>query len=143
MKSSTQLKYSLVAGLFIALSSLVVTGCGESGRSGVQGTVNLDGKPVDGGRISFIPPDPKGVYAHADIKEGKYELDARQGPGLGTCRVVIVWYKKTGKKVVGSDPPNLVEETKQVIPDKYNDKSSLKEEIKPGMNTFNYELKTR
>jgi hypothetical protein len=129
-----------LAGVLVALSSFVMTGCGDSNRAGVQGNVTLDGAPVDGGRIMFIAPDAKG-NAHADIKEGKYELAAGQGPSLGTYRIEIYWYKKTGKKVVGNDPPNLVDEKIQLIPKKYNTKSSVKEEIKPGMNTFNYDLK--
>jgi hypothetical protein len=120
-----------------------MTGCGDSGRAGVQGSITLDGAPVDGGRIMFIPTDPKGHNAYGDIKEGKYEVVADKGPSLGTHKVEILWFKKTGKKVVGSDPPNLVEEKIQLIPEKYNKKSSVKEEIKPGMNTFNYDLKKK
>jgi hypothetical protein len=139
---SPNFKYVLPA-VFLALSALFMTGCGNSGRAGVQGNVMLDGAPVDGGMITFIAADPKGVNAHADIKEGKYELAAGQGPSLGTHRVEIYWYKKTGRKVVGSDPPNLVEEKIQLVPEKYNVKSSFKEEVTPGMNTFNYELKKK
>src|SRR5260370_41190549 len=117
-----------------------MTGCGAPSRAGVQGNVTLDGAPVDGGKIMFIAAGAMG-NAHADIKEGKYELAAGQGHSLGTYRIEIYWYKKTGKKVVGSDPPNLVEEKIQLIPEKYNTKSSVKEEIKPGMNIFNYDLK--
>jgi hypothetical protein len=134
---------SRLAGLLVTLSSFAMTGCGDSSRAGVQGTVTLDGAPVDGGRIMFIPTDSKGHNAYADIKEGKYEVAADKGPSLGTHKVEILWYKKTGKKVVGSDPPNLVEEKVQLIPEKYNTKSSVKEEIKPGMNTINYDLKKR
>jgi hypothetical protein len=132
-----------LAGLLVALSSFALTGCGDSSRAGVQGKVTLDSAPVDGGRIMFIPTDSKGRNAYADIKGGKYELAADQGPSLGTHKVEILWFKKTGKKVVGSDPPNLVEEKIQLIPEKYNTKSSVKEEIRPGMNTFNYDLKKR
>jgi len=133
---------SRLAGVLVALSSFALSGCGDSGRAGVQGNVTLDGAPVDGGKIMFIAADAKG-NAHADIKEGKYELATGQGPTLGTYRIEIYWYKKTGKKVVGSDPPNLVEEKVQLIPAKYNTKSPVKEEIKPGMNTFNYDLKKK
>jgi len=132
-----------LARVLVALSSFVSTGCAASGRAGVQGNVTLDGAPVDGGRIMFIPVDSKGRNAYADIKEGRYELAVDQGPSLGTHKVEILWFKKTGKKVVGSDPPNLVEEKIQLIPEKYNTKSLVKEEIKPGMNTFNYDLKKR
>jgi len=107
----------------------------------VQGTVTFDGTPVDGGRIMFIAADPKGVHAHADINQGKYSIDAAKGPSVGKHRVEILWYKLTGKKVVGSDPPNLVDEKIQLIPEQYNGKSTLTQEVTSGVNTFNFDLK--
>ena len=39
---------SRLAGVLVAaLSSFVMTGCGDSGRAGVQGTVTLDGAQVE------------------------------------------------------------------------------------------------
>ena len=126
----------------LALSACLLAGCGGgSSRPAVQGTVTFDGAPVDGGKIMFIATDSKGINANANIVAGKYALAAGKGPSVGAHKVEIVWYKKTGKQVVGSDPPNKIDETIQVIPEKYNAKSSVTEQIKAGANTLNYELK--
>ena len=66
----------------------------------------------------------------------------RFGPPPGKYRVEIVWYKKTGKQVVGSDPPNKEDETIQVIPEKYNKASELKVDLTSGSNTHDFPLKS-
>src|SRR5262245_24500941 len=124
--------------LFVALAA--TAGCG-GGRASVDGTVTLDNVPVDGGMIYFFPDVGKADNGHAEIKDGKYSLASGQGPPPGNYRVEIVWHKKTGKQVVGSDPPNKEEETIQVIPEKYNKSSELKVEIKAGSNTHDFPLK--
>lgn len=133
------------AGVLLVLSLFLVAGCGDGkSRATVQGSVTLDGAPIDGGRIMFIAADKKkGANAVADIVAGKYAVPLAKGPSIGTHRVEILWYKKTGRQKVGSDPPNLVDETEQVIPTQYNTKSGVNEEIKSGANTFNYDLKSK
>ena len=54
----------------------------------------------------------------------------------------VVWHKKTGKQVVGSDPPNKEDETIQVIPEKYNKASELKVDLTSGSNTHDFPLKS-
>ncbi len=132
----------LSASLLLAVSLILTAGCGGGPtRASVEGTVTYEGAPVDGGEISFIALDAKGFNADAEIKDGKYSIAAAKGPALGNQRVRILWAKKTGKQVVGSDPPNMVDETIQVIPSKYNNPSILTADIKSGKNTFNFELK--
>jgi hypothetical protein len=136
----------LSTNALLVLSLFLVAGCGDGiSRATVQGTVTLDGQPIDGGRIMFIAVEKKsGANAVADIKDGKYAVPAPKGPSIGTHKVEIIWLKKTGKEVVSSsDPPNMVAETIQVIPKQYNANSGVKEEIKSGANTFNYDLKSK
>jgi hypothetical protein len=130
---------------FWGLSLCLTPGCGSSGRPVLQGTVTLDGQPVDDGAIAFIsemamPVPPR---AGALIRDGKYVIPADKAPPPGTYRVEIRWNKPTGKKIPSSDPPNLMDETRQVVPENYNTKSTLSEEVKPGANTFNYDLKSK
>src|SRR4051812_5184212 len=92
----------------LSLLLLLLTGCGDSGRASVEGKVTLDGQPVDGGRIMFIPlgnEDNRRVFANAMIVEGKFELGPDNGPNLGRNKVEIVWYRTTGRKVKSSDLP--------------------------------------
>jgi hypothetical protein len=128
--------FRIVSATVLLTASLLLTaGCGGPPRAAVEGTVTLDGAPIDGGQIFFLGADAKSVGAEAEIQGGKYSLDARKGPGLGAQKVRILWLKKTGRQVVGSDPPNKVDETIQVVPKKYNSPTMLTADIKPGKNT--------
>jgi len=55
--------------------------------------------------------------------------------------VEIRWSKPTGKKV--KVPSGQFDETKQVIPARYNDRSTLEFETKPGTNQYTVELKSK
>jgi hypothetical protein len=135
----------LPAALALTLTLPFLGGCGDvSGRSSVQGNVTIDGEPVDGGAIVFIPEGESGqrVPAGGEIVGGKYSLPAERGPSPGKCRVEITWKKKTGRQIVSpNDAPNKIDETVQVVPIIYNSSSTLKEDVQPGANTFNYTLK--
>src|SRR6267378_1002899 len=129
----------VAGGMLLGLALVLVAGCGGSG-SAVEGTVTLDKEPVDGGMILFFTEAGKGGKdaGRADIVGGNYSIGAGKGPPPGKYRVEIVWHKKTGKQVVSKgDPPNMEDETIQVIPEKYNAKSNLKAELKSGSNTEN------
>jgi hypothetical protein len=146
MKCSRWRAFGLVLAVLLPAGALV-SGCGGSGdRQPVEGTVTLNGKPVDGGMILFLPAeDNKGDAgkfnkAHATIRDGKYALEAADGPNTGKYKVQIVWNRKTGKQVPG-DGPNMIDETEQVVPLIYNAQSTVVVDIKSGKNTFNYELK--
>jgi hypothetical protein len=135
----------LPAALALTVTLAFLGGCGGgSGRSAVQGTVTIDGEPVDGGAIVFLPDGEAGqrVPAGGEIVGGKYSVPAERGPFPGKCRVEITWKKKTGRQIVSpSDAPNKVDETVQVVPIIYNSSTTLKEDVQPGSNTFNYTLK--
>jgi len=128
--------------LALAAALLVLPGC--SGRAAVQGSVTLNGAPVDGGVIVFAPA--KGGSSQptvsADIVGGKYSLPAGKGPTPGSYRVSISWKKKTGKKVdTPGDSGNQMDEAVEVIPASYNSQSTQTAEVKSGENTFNFDVK--
>jgi hypothetical protein len=124
---------------------LVATvGCGASNRAAVAGRVSLDGKPVDGGMISFIPTDRSlGSAAWAEIKAGHYSIPAKTGPVLGTNRVEIRWTRKTGRIVAATPPSPATEEVIEAVPTRYNSTSELKVEIKVDKNDVYLELKSK
>ena len=70
------------------------------------------------------------------IQKGRYTLE--KGPAPGTYRVQIYWHKKTGRKI--GPPDQATDERKQAIPPKYNEKTELKVEIKPGRNPLDFDL---
>jgi len=123
-----------------AFTALLVSGCGSG--AGVSGTVNYDGKPVDGGGISFFPSGTKEPAAAGRIINGHYEIKRTEKLPSGKYTVQIVWQKPTGKKVKNeTDPGTETDETVQVIPVEYNLQSTLSVEISSGSNTHNFDLK--
>jgi hypothetical protein len=127
---------------------LVVTvGCGGTNRGAVSGEVTLDGEPVDGGTVTFTPAGggAADAAAWAKIEGGRYSISAAEGPGVGTSRVEIRWDRKTGKQIPAvppAPPDTMIDETAEAIPPRYNTRSELKAEVKPGDNTFDFELKS-
>jgi hypothetical protein len=130
--------------LFLAVAALALAGCSssDSGRSRVQGAVSYAGEAVDDGGIAFIPDEGAQVRATGEIRDGHYNLDGSRGPYPGKYRVEIFWYKKTGRQITSPSGKAVKDETKQVIPAKYNGKTELKVEVKPGRNTFDFDLKS-
>jgi hypothetical protein len=132
--------------VFLAVAALALAGCSssDSGRSRVQGAVSYGGEAVDDGGIAFIPVEGGAaqVRATGEIRDGHYNLDGSRGPYPGKYRVEIFWYKKTGRQIASPSGKAVKDETKQVIPAKYNDKTELKVEVKLGRNTLDFELKS-
>ncbi len=133
-------------------SLLVASGCGSSsGRpagEAVEGTVTLDGSPLDQGRIQFKPEDPKALFAYADIVDGKYSIQPAAGPQAGKYRVEIN-SPEGGPIVPSTDPAKAMEQAsapppKERIPSRYNATSELTADITSGApNTHNFELKSK
>src|SRR5262245_25395418 len=131
-------KKPLVA-LLLPLACCLLAGCGGPR---VQGTVTLNGEPVDGGVISFFPADKanEADKGNSPITAGKYTITSRELTP-GNYRVFIIWNKKTGKKVdTPGDPGVKMDELLQVVPKQYNSESTLTREVKSGSNTLNFEL---
>jgi hypothetical protein len=132
----------------LGLALLLTAGCGSRGgnRAAVSGAVTFDGQPVDGGAIVFLPQGdgpadrPK---SGAGIEAGRYAIPAEKGPAPGKYRVEIRWPRPTGKQIPSDDPPNLMDETRQVIPDKFNSRSELTCDVQPGKNNFDFPLTTK
>jgi hypothetical protein len=78
------------------------------------------------------------------IKQGRYTLGAAGDLKPGTYLVEIAWQKKTGRQILlKHDPPNVTDETRQVVRKKYNVNSKQTVEVKPGANTFNFTLTSK
>jgi hypothetical protein len=123
------------------------SGCGRGdGRSELSGTVTFDGEPVDGGSIAFLPIDDGAETRSkpgARIEAGKYHIPAAKGAMPGKYRVEIHWPKKTGKKVPFDDPPTLIDETREVVPAKYNRESTLTVDVTQATTEFGCEMKSK
>lgn len=117
----------------ILVVALVVSmiGCGGSiGRRAtltVKGKVTLDGKPIEGGTISFEPKDGKGGSVSASIMDGNYET--RVEPGVKVVRISYPKLVRTEPAYPGSKDSPMISITTEVIPEKYNSASRLEKDL--------------
>lgn len=122
------------SGLFLLLSLLLVTGCSrpkdmpDLGR--VSGRVTIDGQPLAGVIISFMPDKGRAAAATTD-SEGRYDL------------VYLNDYKgcKIGPNTIGFFVPTGGSPS-HPIPAKYQNKSDIKVDVKAEANTFDFDLKS-
>lgn len=131
-------------------ASVPLAGCGGAGdglqREAVSGTVKFKGEPFKDGLIEFQPTVPTlSTTGAAPVKDGEYSLSSSQGLQPGTYDVRItsaapVVQRKPGE-LPGDNPAPI---TKELIPDKYNAKTTLTAEVKSGgPNKFDFDLKEK
>jgi len=72
-----------------ALLLLAIAGC-RPAPQGVQGTVTLDGQPLDEAAIHFVPVGQPGRKTGCEIRQGAFELPAADGLLPGKYRVEIL-----------------------------------------------------
>ena len=137
---------SIVTAALSAAGFLICLGCGHDGgpdRAVISGAVTFAGKPLEEGRIMFVPAKgTKGPTSGAEIVGGKYTVKAKGGVPLGTHRVEITAFRQlpippgVPESAFDQGPPR-----EQFIPAKYNRQSELKIEILPdGSREFNFDL---
>ncbi len=124
-------------GLLLAVSILV--GCGKDDTpplGEVTGVVTLDGKPVEGANVRFLPGHTRGSSGGTDAK-GRYELsfdDDHSGAAVGMHDVMISQRADVMKN------PELGNQ--EQLPARYNEKTTLKREVKEGENVIDFKLTT-
>jgi hypothetical protein len=127
----------------VILAISLSAGCGRgNGRLGLSGSVRLDGAPIDGGAIQFVPATgPILTTAGALIVGGRYTVAAKQGLLPGTYRVSVFSpepSKGPGLITGVSAPPR-----RERIPERYNVKSELTVEVRENTaNRFDFDLTT-
>jgi hypothetical protein len=135
--------------LTVAALAAALLGCGQKPtgpeRGVVHGKVTLDGKPIVEGSINFVPvPAGAGPAWTTAFKDGQYLSDA-SGPVVGKNRVEILAPRNvTGKpRRPRSDRMGPEDDYVECIPPRYNTQSILDVDVRPGGNTFDFELKSR
>jgi len=116
-------------------------GCsGDKTKARVTGTVTVDGKKAAEGAVTFIPLDGRAPTTGAMIENGKYSALVP----FGLMRVEIRVPKVVGEKKLYDEPnsPTMPVKTES-LPDKYNAKSELQLEVKPGGIARDFELTTQ
>jgi hypothetical protein len=108
---------------------LLFAGC-SSGLCPVSGTVTFDGEPVEEGEVVFMPVDPKVRPDAEPIQNGSFNFQASPGPKRVEIRA---------SRVIGTT--SMGPRKEQFIPVRYNDQSTLTEEVKPSSdNHFTFTL---
>ncbi len=120
------------------LLALSVTGCGGDGpeRGIVTGKVTLNGAPLPGADVEFQPEEGSPSYAMTDDK-GRYDLmytRDKRGAMIGEHTVRIM------TPTTGTDTQGNEIRVPQQVPPKYNAGSTLTREVKPGRNSYDFEL---
>lgn len=129
---------SVVTG--IGFLTLVSAGCGVSRPDApklapVSGVVTMDGKPVSNAIVAFNPPGGQSSFGPTDA-DGRYRLsyiDKLEGAAIGP-HVVSITTRTEGPDSIGKKDP---------IPAKYNEKSELKADVKPGVNQLDFSLESK
>ncbi|PQO37705.1 carboxypeptidase regulatory-like domain-containing protein [Bremerella cremea] len=133
---------------------LGLTGCGGTGDKPdlgqVTGTVTLDGQPLSGVAVVFQPDNGRPARGMTDA-EGKYDLiyiRNERGTKVGHNRVEIAPSEEGEDEGEEAEDPDSVEPAKPVksgkpkVPAKYNLKTELEADVKPGDNTFDFNLES-
>lgn len=133
-------RFSHLKQLLLVLVVAAVVGCSNGPRrAAVGGTVSVGGRPLERGIINFLPVEgSRGPGAGGPITNGEYSLEDAKGAVVGSCRVEIRGFRKTGRKIAPLGTP--IDEEIQVVPVEFNDKSTLIRDIKDGDNEVNFDL---
>ncbi|MDR3198698.1 MAG: DUF4198 domain-containing protein [Planctomycetaceae bacterium] len=142
--------------IVFCFSAVLLTGCSKNNiidTEAVTGTVTFNGQPLEGASVAFSPKVAgQGTPASAVTDaQGKYVLQtplgaAQAGTSQGEYIVLIRKYtqKATGQKFK-DDRGEEKEITQPVntLPEIYSDpaKTPFSASVKPGNNTFDFDLK--
>ena len=100
--------------VLLVLFLLPMFGCSpDDGRLAVEGTVTLDGRPLDLGSISFRPMEGAAEsISVATVRDGAFQIPASRGLPPGAYRVTVQAFQPTGRTV--DDPGFAREELDQI-----------------------------
>jgi hypothetical protein len=126
-----------------------LAGCTSEHRGSVSGQVKFNGQALDDATINFVPLSGSQLgAAWTKVENGEYSIAAANGPAPGNHRVEIRATRKTGVNKKAVSNPALAHlhgeyEAREIVPARYNTKSDLTAEIKPGKNVADFELKSK
>jgi hypothetical protein len=132
-----------------ALVPVLLSGCGRSVQLGeVEGTVQLDGQPIDNVMVVFVPENPSLPQSFGVTDEqGRFKLrcnDKRMGAVVGGHRVMLVdaQTSPTPKSRDDDEAPEGAIAARSRIPTIYNraNKTPLQQSVAAGSQTIAIEI---
>ncbi|MEX0792003.1 MAG: carboxypeptidase regulatory-like domain-containing protein [Pirellulaceae bacterium] len=134
-----------LATLILGLCAMVsVAGCGGGGETSdlgkVGGQVTLNGKPLEEATLEFVPEQGGRPSIGTTDADGNYTMLYRaDSPGaLIGPHLVRITSQRSQSGGEGGEP--LVQAQPERVPQAYNDKTTLKVEVKQGSNTHDFTL---
>jgi len=140
-----------IAKLFAIAAMLVIAGCSsrpadEPPLGRVRGKVTMDGKPLAGVDVVFLPEKGRpsvgstNAAGHYDLWYIHRTMGAKVGPHKVFVRPTEMPSEEaaangSSRGAPGALPPK--------IPAKYTKRSTLAAEVKPGRNTFDFALESK
>jgi hypothetical protein len=124
----------------VSLVTLLAAGCGETGTGSVRGTITVAGKPLPRGSITFLPGAGDRDPVTAAVIDGVYDT----GPmPTGPARITILHSTSAPAPAGGDRVPGQTPADPLRVPPKYHspDTSGLSLPVKPGANTFDYDIR--
>lgn len=126
--------------LLLPLALVCVGGCTGDGKTTVNGTVTFDDAPIQSGTILFVKTEGGLVREGDIIKNGAFRVSLP----TGNYKIEVSARKVVGKtKAVGVGDPVETELTEEMIPERYNTKTELTQEIKSNTREVKLELKSK
>ena len=139
--------FSIISALCcVGLMLLLSVGCSDSQRIAIEGTVDLDGQPMDEGTIAFQPlPGTASPSTGGKIKDGQFSIPVKDGGFAGKFRVAIAKYETvTAKPQPGRVVGGGAERNMNILPKRYNTSSELTAEVTPdGDNTLHFDVTSK
>ena len=118
----------LVSGAFLV--ALACVGCGSDDIASVEGTVTLDGTPLQNATVVFVPEEGRPAGATTD-ESGHYVLvytEGREGAPVGKNIVRIYTARDASESPSGEQIPPVPER----LPMKYNAQTTLDFTVEAG-----------
>jgi hypothetical protein len=118
-------------------------GCSKPATEGVlTGTVRLDGVALKSGQIRFVPLDGQSPTAGAVITDGQYRTTVPPGE-----KSVEITSPKEGpaRKMYDAAPttPSPADAGGELVPAKYNARTELRIDVKPGDEQHDFDLSSK
>ena len=127
----------------VAVILFSFVGCSGNEEFGtVSGTVTLDGEALEDAVVHFQPEHGRTSIGITD-SDGEYQLDYtrdRKGAEVGKHTVKIIRQRDLGAPPADAKSGTRLEP--KPLPKRYNTESTLTKEVKPGSNSFDFNLKS-
>ena len=135
---------SLLIFSFCLGGMAVAAGCGQANLSvdlnQVSGVVTLDGNPLPGATVQFLPEEGRSSVGKTDA-DGRFELlftDGQRGAESGSHRVMIT----ASRELPGQQDSEGEPLFEQILPARYNSASTLTAEV-PTTEELRFELQSK